>query len=168
MKSRLLKALIGVLAIIGALATIFAVVSAVNSGSNDVTRITLISGVPVNFTYDNPPGGVPGQTTHFVGKVAKPSGETFGLVTGSFRSVAPVSGNLGEVRLRHLVFDLPDGQIIASGNSVYSPSQVEITKNTKIVIAVIGGTGKYIGARGELTTNRNDDGTYTSRFALLK
>ncbi|MBJ7381315.1 MAG: hypothetical protein JHC66_01895 [Acidimicrobiia bacterium] len=168
MKSRLLKALIGVLAIIGALATSFAVVSAVNSDSDDVTRITIISGVPVNFTYDNPPGGVPGQTTYFVGKVTKPSGEAFGLVTGSLRAVAPVSGKLGEVRLRNLVFKLPEGQIVAMGNSIYSPTQVQLIKNTKVVIAVIGGTGKYIGARGELETNRNDDGTYTYRFTLLK
>jgi hypothetical protein len=67
-----------------------------------------------------------------------------------------------------LVFKLPEGQIVAMGNSIYSPTQVEIIKNTKVVIAVIGGTGKYIGARGELETNRNDDGTYTSRFTLLK
>jgi hypothetical protein len=33
--------------------------------------------------------------------------------------------------------------------------------------AVIGGTGKYIGARGQVTTTRNDDQTYEHRFELL-
>src|SRR6266542_3738544 len=31
-----------------------------------------------------------------------------------------------------------------------------------------GGTGKYMGARGQLTSTRNADGSYTQVFTLLK
>ena len=39
--------------------------------------------------------------------------------------------------------------------------------NTEQVRAVIGGTGTYIGARGQVTTVRNDDGSYEHSFELL-
>jgi hypothetical protein len=32
--------------------------------------------------------------------------------------------------------------------------------------AVVGGTGKYKGVRGEVTTTRNEDGTYTHIFDI--
>jgi hypothetical protein len=35
-------------------------------------------------------------------------------------------------------------------------------------IAVVGGTGKYIGARGQMVTTRRDDGTYRHVLTLLK
>lgn len=34
--------------------------------------------------------------------------------------------------------------------------------------AVIGGTGDYMGARGQLTTTRNEDGTYEHLIELMK
>jgi hypothetical protein len=34
--------------------------------------------------------------------------------------------------------------------------------------AILGGTGKYMGVRGELTSTRNADGTYKQEFTLLK
>jgi hypothetical protein len=43
---------------------------------------------------------------------------------------------------------------------------VEIDPNASITIAVIGGTGEYIGARGEVISSRNSDGTYTHNFIL--
>jgi len=168
MKSRLLKALIGVLAIIGALATGFAVMSAVNSDSDDVMRMTINQAKPALFTYDNLPGEIPGKKTYFAAGLTKPSGEAFGLLTGSISTVAPVPGNPEEARLRNLIFRLPAGQIVAAGNSVYPLGEVEINPNKEVVIAVIGGTGGYIGARGEVITSRDTDGTYTHRFTLLK
>jgi hypothetical protein len=33
--------------------------------------------------------------------------------------------------------------------------------------AVVGGTGDFIGARGQVATTRNDDGSYRHEFTLL-
>ena len=33
---------------------------------------------------------------------------------------------------------------------------------------ILGGTGKYMGARGQVTSTRNADGSYTQVFTLLK
>lgn len=37
-----------------------------------------------------------------------------------------------------------------------------------VVRAILGGTGKYMGARGQLASTRNGDGSYTQVFTLLK
>jgi len=41
-------------------------------------------------------------------------------------------------------------------------------KISQLDLAILGGTGKYMGARGEVTSTRNADGSYTQAFTLLK
>jgi hypothetical protein len=168
MKKKLRKACIGGLALFGVLVAGVAFVAPVNAESSSVTRMTLVQAKPTLFTYENLPGEAPGKKTYFAAQLSKPSGQAFGLLTGNITSVHPVEGNPEEARLRTLIFRLPGGQIVAMGNSVYPKGVVEINPNTAINIAVIGGTGKYLGARGEVTSNRNADGTYTHKFTLLK
>jgi hypothetical protein len=168
MKKTLRRACLGGLAIIGVLVAGVTFVSPVNAQSSSVTRMTLLQAKPTLFTYENLPGEIPGRKTYFAAQLSKPSGQAFGLLTGSISSVAPVPGNPEEARLRTLIFRLPGGQIVAMGNSVYPSGAHEINPNTAINIAIIGGTGKYLGARGEVTSNRNADGTYTHKFILLK
>lgn len=163
-----LKTSIAGLAILGALVTSVPVATAANTDAAAATRMTVIQEKPTLFTYDNLPGEVPGKKTYFAARLTKPSGAAFGLLTGNISSVAPVVGNPEEARLRTLIFTLPGGQIIAQGNSVYPRGAVQIDPNTSIVIAVTGGTGTYIGARGQVVSSRNADGTYTHKFTLLK
>jgi hypothetical protein len=59
-------------------------------------------------------------------------------------------------------------QIIAFGVSDYSPSAAEFEAGQPTVRAILGGTGKYMGARGQLASTRNADGSYTQVFTLLK
>lgn len=162
------KTSIAGLAILGALVTSVPVATAANTDAAAATRMTVIQEKPTLFTYDNLPGEVPGKKTYFAARLTKPSGAAFGLLTGNISSVAPVVGNPEEARLRTLIFTLPGGQIIAQGNSVYPRGAVQIDPNTSIVIAVTGGTGTYIGARGQVVSSRNADGTYTHKFTLLK
>jgi hypothetical protein len=89
-------------------------------------------------------------------------------MTGNASSIAPVPGNPEEAHFRTLIFRLPAGQIVAMGNSVYPGGAAEIDPNAAITLAIVGGTGKYLGARGEVTSTRNADGTYTYKFKLLK
>lgn len=95
----------------------------------------------------------------------KKSGEIVGRLT-----VLDIGGEQGtsQTRYRDISFLLPGGQIIAAGASEYVTSQIELQLSRPVTIAIIGGTGKYLGARGEVTTRRNADGTYQHRVKLLK
>jgi hypothetical protein len=75
-----------------------------------------------------------------------------------------------ERRATLMFFTFADGrdQIIAFGAADYSPSTPEFEAGKSAVRPVLGGTGKYIGARGQLTSTRNTDGSYTQVFTLLR
>ncbi|PWT82533.1 MAG: hypothetical protein C5B58_08055 [Acidobacteria bacterium] len=60
-------------------------------------------------------------------------------------------------------------QILAFGVADYSPNIPEFETGQPVVRAVLGGgTGKYIGARGQLASTGNTDGSYTQTFTLIK
>ncbi len=62
--------------------------------------------------------------------------------------------------MKHLIgFDFGDSNTIIIGGGTESPSLTgaEFVKIKPQIRGVIGGTGKYMGARGQLTTIRNDD-----------
>ncbi|MEO1190251.1 MAG: hypothetical protein AAFY02_00715 [Pseudomonadota bacterium] len=94
------------------------------------------------------------------------SGTLFGVLTTVDLPVE--AGDLHEDRLGHLVFDLgAGGSLVVLGASVYAEAASEMEQSRPQVRAVVGGTGDYIGARGQVTTTRNTDGTYTHVFELL-
>jgi len=72
-------------------------------------------------------------------------------------------------RIVSMVFDLGDANtLVISGKSVYPhPGELEMVKNNPQIRAIIGGTGKYIGARGQISTTRDDDGGYTHHIELV-
>lgn len=57
--------------------------------------------------------------------------------------------------------------LIVGGKSVYKKYQGEIKDNVSQIRAVIGGTGRFIGARGQISTSRNSSGTYEHVIHLL-
>jgi hypothetical protein len=78
-------------------------------------------------------------------------------------------GDVLEDRVGQLVFDLGEGSmLVVSGASVYTAQSIEMATNNAQVRAVIGGTGAFIGARGQVTTVRNEDGSYEHAFELLE
>ena len=71
-------------------------------------------------------------------------------------------------RIGTLVFDLGRGdQIMALGGAVYPAGATQMRARAPQVRAVIGGTGDHLGARGQITTTRNPDGSYTHRIELV-
>lgn len=72
-------------------------------------------------------------------------------------------------RIVSMVFDLGDANtLVISGKSVYPHrGELEMVKNNPQIRAIIGGTGKYIGARGQISTTRDEDGGYTHLFELV-
>jgi hypothetical protein len=119
------------------------------------------------------PGSSLGDIYHFSAPLhSKPGGPVTGEVIGS-KTVVKVATDANpnlERRATLLFFTFADGkdQIIAFGAADYTASAPEFDAGQPVVRPVLGGTGKYMGARGQVTSTRNADGSYTQVFTLLK
>jgi hypothetical protein len=119
------------------------------------------------------PGKSLGDVYHFVATLhSSPGGPVTGELIGSKTLVkVPTDANPNLERratLMFFTFDEGKDQIIAFGVADYLPTAPEFEPGKSAVRAVLGGTGKYIGARGQVTSRRNADGSYTQVFTLLK
>ena len=119
------------------------------------------------------PGNSLGDIYHFSAALhSERGGPITGEVVGSKTLVKlPTDTNPTLERRATLMFftfaDAKD-QMIAFGAADYSPSVPEFDAGKSVVRPVLGGTGKYMGARGQVTSTRNQDGSYTQVFTLLK
>ena len=120
-----------------------------------------------------PPGNSPGDVYHFFAPLhSSPGGPVTGEVFGSktlIKMATDANPNL-ETRATVLFFTFANrrDQIMALGSLDYPSSAGEFDSGNPVVRAILGGTGKYMGARGQLTSTRNADGSYTQVFTLLK
>ncbi len=101
--------------------------------------------------------------------IAGEQGES-GMLTG-FLITADVpdaeTGDVHQDRLGQLSFDLGNGtSLVVAGEAIYPGEEVEMTANAEQLRAVVGGTGEFMGARGQVATTRNDDGSYRHEFTL--
>jgi hypothetical protein len=83
---------------------------------------------------------------------------------------ADTGAQLGvEQRITQLFFISNDRQhqIVVAGVPDYPVNGAEFEADHPVVRAVLGGTGAFIGARGQLTSIRHPAGGYTQTFALL-
>ena len=119
------------------------------------------------------PGSSLGDVYHFSAPLhSERGGPVTGEVIGSktlVKVATDANPNL-ERRATLLFFTFADGkdQIIAFGAADYTPSAPEFDAGQSVVRPVLGGTGKFMGARGQVTSTRNADGSYTQAFTLLK
>ena len=119
------------------------------------------------------PGNSPGDVYHFFAPLySSPGGPVTGEVFGSktlVKLATEANPNL-EQRATLLSFTFSDrhDQIIALGVADYSPTAGEFNADKPRARAILGGTGRYMGARGQLTSTRNADGSYTQVFTLLR
>jgi hypothetical protein len=136
--------------------------------SKIIWKLTLVQGKPVikNISHPNSPDS---ELELFGAKLTDQSGTAVGLLQGSIVTVDVLSGPTQEVlRKRSLTFTLPGGQIQAEGSSFYPLSAKEIVANRATRIAIVGGTGKFVGASGQVVTTRLPDGTYTQTLELVR
>ena len=119
------------------------------------------------------PGNSLGDVYHFSAPLhSERGGPVTGEIIGSktlMKMPSDANSNL-ERRATLMFFTFADGndQIIALGAADYTPSAPEFGAGQPVVRPVLGGTGKYMGARGQVTSTRNADGSYTQAFTLLK
>lgn len=72
-----------------------------------------------------------------------------------------------ENRIGHLQFTFEDGTILVAGMTSYTQGEQEMEEGQPQPRAIIGGTGAFMGASGEMVTQRNDDGTYTHTLTMM-
>lgn len=69
-------------------------------------------------------------------------------------------------KIGSMVMKLGDDEIIAQGRTYYSQNQKIMNTGVPQRRAIVGGTGKYKGVTGQITTTRNEDGTYTHELEM--
>jgi hypothetical protein len=119
------------------------------------------------------PGNSPGDVYHFSAPLrSSAGGQVTGEVFGSKTLIKLATEADPDVEKRGtlLFFTFSGGQdqIVVFGITDYSPKADEFAAGRPVVRPILGGTGKYIGARGQVTSTRNADGSYTQVFTLLK
>lgn len=73
-----------------------------------------------------------------------------------------------EDRSGQIYVDFGSGNsLVIAGKSVYQNNGQLMVPGAPQLRAVVGGTGDYIGARGQVTTTRNDDGSYEHVIELV-
>lgn len=136
----------------------------------EVITLTHAAGTSNSVPVDANPEGVQGDYSVFDSPVYK-DGELYGSMVGSLTKVGALGSGSHperEERLVSAIFDLPEGQINVMGLSFYNPDATKMEKKEPYVRAIVGGTGAYVGARGEVSTVHNDDDTYTHTITLYK
>ncbi|HEY8583632.1 MAG TPA: hypothetical protein VIL49_11820 [Capillimicrobium sp.] len=108
----------------------------------------------------------PGQTS---GDLYAYSGDVFrkGVKVGRFYGNHTSLGVEGDREIVQglITFRLQDGELAAAGLAAYPlQDQSGTIIDEPFSRPIIGGTGRYDGARGTLTTVRNSNGTYSQLF----
>jgi hypothetical protein len=120
---------------------------------------------------DAPPAGPSaGDVRTYYLPLTRPGGtEEIGYLTGTLTTTAvdrPTAGM--ELRTANLVFVVGPAadQLVVGGVSAYAQSAPTIARKSVAVRPVIGGSGKYAGARGWCVSTHLADGTWTHVFHL--
>ena len=147
------------------------------SAATPTEEFTLVQGKPqmtdVKFADQTAgaTGKAHGDLLAFDAPISR-DGEVVGDLSGLLTTVdIPETGATGrdalEERFATLVFRFNDiDTIVVGGSAVYRPAESEMANDAPQLRAVLGGTGTYVAATGEVETVRNADGTYSHRFTL--
>jgi hypothetical protein len=159
-----LTGLVVVVVIVGAVAGF----ASASPSSGRVRTLRVITLKPHTETLDFPPKGKsPGDVYVFDTTVMAANGRT---VLGGLR------GTQTDIKIEHgmetvqgmLTYQLGSGNEIVVGGVSANPLKPNqfLIKNKPFVRAVLGGTGKYSGARGTVTTKRLTSTRYLQLFQL--
>jgi hypothetical protein len=140
---------------------------------NKYANANAVCEIPFYFGDLGAPGNSLGDVYHFSAALhSERGGSVTGEVIGSKTLVKlPTDANPNQERratLMFLTFTEGKDQIIAFGAADYASSTPEFDADKPVVRPVLGGTGKYMGARGQVTSMRSSDGSYTQVFTLLR
>ena len=94
-------------------------------------------------------------------------GKKVGVLLGTQRNFDADPGGRVEMRYRTLVFEFADGQIVAEGVTAYRVSGGLLKPGKRSIIAITGGTGAYVGARGEVKTVHTGKGLHRQMLRFV-
>jgi len=122
--------------------------------------------------HPNIQDGEVGHAVYFEGDLYGQDNKYLGILYGSTISI-DVTKNDGqhEVRHRELIFVVNDSQIITEGVSGYSDKAKWRNHGYEwhaLDLAIIGGTGEYVGAFGTVTTKKRADNTFVHTLQMYK
>ncbi|MCW2649682.1 MAG: hypothetical protein JWR32_658 [Mycobacterium sp.] len=155
------------------LVLVLAAITACGGGSTKAA-LTVYSDAPRLTPVDvGAPGNSPGDAYYFFATLRdQPGGAPAGELYGTKTLVKPATPSSPgtEQRATQLFFVFGDrqDQIVVAGVPDYPPNAPVFQANLPVLRAVLGGTGKYNGAGGQLTSTRNSDGSYKQEFSLTK
>lgn len=141
------------------------------SEKEEIITLVMKANDPVELvSLDLNPKGDTGDITTFESALYRDD-QPYGSVMGTITKV----GSLGqgakkdrEERLAAAVYDLPGGQISVLGISYYFGGATLLPVGESVTRAIVGGTGRFLGADGETTVTRNQDGSYTIVLRILR
>ncbi len=91
------------------------------------------------------------------------------LISHSLHTEIADLDSVHEDRFRTIIFEFEgEGTIVIDGVSHYPTGKPIMALNDPRDSAITGGTGKYIGARGEVTSTRISENQYEHRFHLIR
>lgn len=92
-----------------------------------------------------------------------------GVITGiTFTIDVPDVKDLFFDRFGNIVLNFGGGDsLVVGGSAVYAVGAGEMAADTPQVRAITGGTGRFIGARGQVTTIRRSAGHYEHKIELV-
>jgi len=140
------------------------------------TALTITQELPTLVHVDvGSEGGSHGDMLAFTAEVTTDGGIK-GVLSGLLTTVSiPVrNGEIFQDRIANMVFYLGGGNtLVVGGKAVYPHNEgvemgAEMNINLPQLRAILGGTGTFIGARGQIYTTRNEDGTYEHRVQLVE
>lgn len=129
-------------------------------------RTLVIQQAPANVVHITDGNEDHGDVMTYEGAITGPDGLE-GMVAG-FLTSARQHGETHWDRVGMATFSFAgDDSICTSGMLRYEVDQQHSHPGTRHLGAVVGGTGQFIGARGELASVRSADGTFTHTFTLV-
>jgi len=140
-------------------------VSAACGGGSTKSSLTVYEDAPALNPVDaGTPGSSPGDAYYFFATLRdQPGGAISGEVYGTKTMVKPAEPSNPNVEHRATLmffqFGNQQDQIVVAGVPDYPPNTAQFEANQPVLRAVLGGTGKYNGVGGQLTSTRNPDGS---------
>jgi allene oxide cyclase len=130
--------------------------------------VRFISRVPTIETIDlGAPGKTPGDIYVVNAALASANGRTtIGALRGTQTSIVTEVG--AETVQASLTFQLRHGQVVVGGLSQYPLDATGTITGRTYVRSVLGGTGRYEGAHGTLTSTRRADGSYDQVLRFVR
>jgi hypothetical protein len=128
-------------------------------------KLRLRAGFGIPTTVDLAPAGhSPADLTVFAANMRNRRGRLVGRARGMQTTV--VRDGATFVMQANITYDLRGGQIVVGGASRFPAGDDRPVRGRKFVRPVVGGTGRYAGARGTLTTITRKNGSFRQVFRL--